>query len=159
MTITPINSINNQPASHDNRRKTQEAVAVGAGATAGAARTTNVVTNLKKGEPVFKGAIEWLKKITTSLNKTNETSGRLISKFKQDMAEFSTDIMKHLEKFNGSKFLTRFVKSSAAKGISTIGGGILAFFVLITGINKAVNTGEIAIGNLKPDKDKFFAAA
>lgn len=157
MPIAPVNSVN--PTNTDTKKRTTEAVAVGAGATAGAARTTNVVSNIKKGEPVFKGAIEWLKRFTASLNKTTGTSGRLISKFKTDMAAFSADIMKHLEKFNGGKFLGKFIKTPVAKGISTIGGGILAFFVLVTGINKAVNTGEIAIANLKPDKEKFLTAA
>ena len=153
MPLEPINRVNSNQ--YDSSRQKKEAAAVGVGGAAGIAGSSKIVSNVKKGEPVFNGAVKTLKNFVSSFNKNSGTSHKLLSNFKSNVVKFSADIMRRLEKYNGSK-LGKLIKLPVAKGLSTVIGGVLAFFVLVTGVNKAIDTGELAVGNMKLNKQHFL---
>ena len=64
-----------------------------------------------------------------------------------------------LLKFKESKFIGPIVKSPITAKFSALAGGALAFFVLVTGINKAARSGSLAVEDLKNKYSQYREVA
>ena len=163
---TTINFAPNQPQINQNQRnkqQTQEQVATGVGAAGAGAAATKYAgkrgLRAQAGEKILGDITEQVSSGIKTVNKVQETATGFIASFKKDLKMFSANIMEHLNKFQNSKFIGPIIKSPITKKFSALAGGALAFFVLVTGVNKAFKTGEIAIDDFKSQYKDFKNAA
>ncbi len=147
-TVSMTNFNNNQVLTPEQREKRKEAgqkVAAGTGVTGAAAyqaKRTSVNNTLKS----------WFSNLTTTTRTARQNATEvtgLYSKFKQNVKFFSSSLVNKAMKLQDIKFIGPIVKSPFAKGIcSTLGVG-MAFFALVTGIDKAYRNGKFAVNDLK----------
>lgn len=151
MEVTSVNTYSpNLTADKMRQRKeaTQD-VAVGVGATG----VTATATRYAGKQGVLQKMFTNVQDVTKVTSKNSKEITGLWSKFIHNTKLFTNDIM---TKFKGIKFLAPIIESPLMKGASKVFGATMAFFVLITGIQKAVDNGRIAVGDLK---DKLNVAA
>lgn len=80
----------------------------------------------------------------------------LLGKFKLDIGRFTKDVTARVMKLQNMKFIGPIVKSPVVKGACGAFGFTMAFFALVTGVNKAVDNGRMAIGDFQ---NRFNRAA
>lgn len=136
------------------RQENQEKVAAGVGGTAGLYKMASkkglqAQSHAQTGEKVYQKATELLTETNKAVINSSEKVTGLWNKFKADVKFFTEDITTKFYKFKNSKFIGSIVKSPIIKKVAGFLGGALAFFVLVTGINKACKTGELAFDDLK----------
>lgn len=154
-----IEAINHQPKiittkTAEQRKENQEKVAAGAGGAAGV--TTTAAKAVGKRASQLEAKEQALQQMMTNVNKTSraitkntkEAEG-LFATFKINIKRYTDDIIKRLSKLQDSKYLAPIVKSPITKKVAGLCGGALAFFVLVTGVNKACRTGALAIDDFK----------
>lgn len=149
------------------RTEQREAVATGAGGVAAGVTATKTARLAKTGarsEKTFSAAENGLqqmatnvKKITRSVNKNTEVATGLFAKFKSNIKFYTKDIMDRINNLKGMKIFEAIKKSPITKGIAGALGAGLAFFVLVTGVNKALKTGSVAVNDLKSQYNEFNA--
>lgn len=145
----------NQPTmTAKQRQEHQEKVAAGVGGAAGLTTSATKMASKRglqaeAGEKAYQQVTHMITEANKTVIKTSETATGLWSTFKANVKLYTKDITKRLEAFKNSKFIGPIVKSPIAKKFAALFGGALAFFVLVTGINKAFKTGEIAFDDLK----------
>ena len=66
-----------------------------------------------------------------------------------------TEIVPLAPRLKNSKFIGPIINSPVTKKLAGVAGGALAFFVLVTGVNKAVKTGAIAVDDFKHQFHEF----
>ena len=81
----------------------------------------------------------------------------LWAKFKHNITMYTQDIMKRLESLKSNKFISRIIDSPITKKAAGVFGAGLAFFVLVTGVNKAFKTGAVAYNDFKYQLDDMKA--
>lgn len=153
--MTRISAISSQtPTMTTQQRENQEKVAAGVGGVAGLSTSATKMAGKKGlqtqvGEKAYQNTIHMLTETNKAVINSSEKVTGLWNTFKNDIKRFSNDIITKLQKFKDSKFIGPIIKSPIIKNIAGFLGGALAFFVLVTGINKAFNTGELAFDDLR----------
>lgn len=135
-------------------REKKEEVATGVGATAGITASATKAAG-KRGLQT-QAAEKTLGQVldtaqTTSRNisqNTKEVTG-LWKTFKENISKYTDQLRGYTNKFKDTKFVGAIIKSPVTKYLTKFFGGALAFFVLVTGVSKAIRTGAIAVKDLK----------
>lgn len=138
----------------EQRKQTQEQVATGIGGAAGVTAAATKYAGRKglkaqAGEQFFGELSGQVASGIKGVNKSQEVAKGLWASFKQNIKMYSASVMEHLNKFKDTKIIGAIVKSPIAKKASFLFGGALAFFVLVTGVNKAFENGKIAVEDFK----------
>ncbi len=130
---------------NNDRRKTQE-VAAGVGAAGyGGARISHMASKKDMLGTMMKNS----SKVTrTAAHNVREASG-IMAKFQKNFVKFTRDFVAGAMKYRNNKILGPIIRSKFLGGISSVFGGTMAFFVLITGLSKTANTAKTAFHDLK----------
>ncbi len=133
------------------RKEKSEQVAAGVGGAAGLTTQATKAASRRglQGEQALSNMLETVTKTQQAVNKNTKAATGLWATFKNNIKIYSTDIYARLNKFKNAKFIGTIVNSPITKKVAGFFGGALAFFVLITGVNKAVKTGAIAVDDFK----------
>lgn len=162
--IVPINSTNySLPKSNlspEERKQQKEQVAAGVGGAAGLSSAATKVASKKGLKPQAAEAglmqmLEGVKNTTNAVNKNTKAARGLFATFKENLAYYPKDITRRLKAITKSKFVTSIIENVVTQKMIGAAGGILAFFVLVTGVNKAVKTGAIAVDDFKNQYKEF----
>ena len=96
----------------------------------------------------------------TQAGKTVSTNAKeaatLWGKYKQNVVRYTKFAIEWVSKFENSKYLKPFFKNKLVLGAASAFGTVMAFFALVTGVNKSIKNGKLMIGDLE---DKFRQAA
>ena len=145
---TPIN----QPQNPQKKEKTETAATV-VGSTGFVATATKYASKqglkAEAGEKVLQTMMEKSQQAARITSNGIKESTGFITKFKKNMKIFSGDFMEIAAKLKNNKILGPIVKSPVTKKLASGFGGVMAFFVLITGISKAAENGSLAINDIQ----------
>lgn len=136
---------------------TTEQVAAGVGGAAGVTTSATKMAG-KKGLSLQ----QMMSNVTNAAEKVTENAEKattLWGKFKNNTKIFTKDILARFKALENSKFIGAIVKNPIVKKSAAVFGGALAFFVLITGVNKAAKTYVNAAGDMKDKVNKLRTAA
>ena len=129
------------------RRETTQNVATGVGAAGVTAQATTYAS--KQGVYArFKGFLGTTTKTAKTLERNSAEVTGLWNKFFRDIKIFSADAMARISKYKEWKFIGPIVKSPVAKAATGVFGATMAFFVLVSGVQKAVDNGRLALNDL-----------
>lgn len=131
------------PEQQAKRKETEQKVATGVGATgAGAAAYQAKRTSVNRTlQSMFANVTNTTK--NARQNAAEVTS--LLGKFKLNVTKFSGDIMAKAMKLKDVKYIGAIVKSPVMRGAAGVFGGAMAFFALVTGVDKAYRNGRLAV--------------
>jgi hypothetical protein len=135
------------PEQQAKRKDTEQKVATGVGTTAAGAAAYQA-----KRTTVNRTLQTWFTNLTNTTRTARQNAAEvtgLFGKFKNNFAKFSGDIMSHAMKFKEMKVIGPIVKSPIMKGTAGIFGGAMAFFALVTGIDKAYRNGKLAVCDVR----------
>ena len=155
-----IPNIDATPYSRSNatseRQKRQQDIALGVG---GAGSTVAVARKVESAESSLQKMVSFLSNNAKTVNKNTKTVNSLFQKFKLNKELFTNNLMTKLAKVKNTKIATFAMKNPVVRKFAGATGGALAFFVLVSGVNKAVKTGEIAVQDYKFNQmqKKFLA--
>lgn len=141
------------PEQHAKRKDTEQKVATGVGATGAGAAAYQA-----KRTAVNKTLQSWFTNLTNTTKAARQNAAEvtgLFGKFKQNFARFSGSIMTKAMKYKDIKYIGALVKSPVMRGAAGIFGGAMAFFALVTGIDKAYRNGRLAVADIG---GRFFNA-
>jgi len=127
------------------RKVTKEHVAEGVG-------VTGAVTYQAKQFATKRSINTMMENVTNAARITSQNSreaSTLLGKFKLDIGRFTKDITARVMKLENMKFIGPIIKSPIVKGACGVFGFTMAFFALVTGVNKAVDNGRIAVGDIQ----------
>lgn len=166
ITVTP-NFQAKTPLTPEQRQQRTEQVATGVGGAAGlssqaakvARRGSINAGTIRNAETQLQHMMEQTQRTMNSVNNNAKAVNGLWSAFKHDIEFYTEDIIKRLESLKNAKFIGPILNSPITKKMAGAAGGALAFFVLITGVNKAVKTGAIAVDDFKNQYSEFKAYA
>lgn len=149
------------------RVEQREAVATGAGGVAAGVTATKAAKLAKTGarsDKTLRAAENGLQqmsanvtRITRSVNQNTEVATTLLGKFKSNIKFYTKDIMDRIGNLKGAKIFEVIKKSPITRTVAGVLGAGLAFFVLVTGINKAFKTGAVAVNDFKNQYNDFKA--
>ena len=135
------------------RRETTQNVATGVGAAGVTAQATTYAS--KQGVYArFKGLLGTTTNTAKTLERNSAEVTGLWNKFFRDIKIFSADAMARISKYKEWKFIGPIVKSPVAKGATSVFGATMAFFVLVSGVQKAVDNGRLALNDMHRRIDK-----
>ena len=146
-------------------REKKEEVATGVGAAAGisgaAYRTAGKralqaeikAQNLERG---FNQVVETVTTTSRNISRNTEAVSGLWGSFKTNITKYTKQLRGYANRFKDTKVIGAIVKSPVTKAATKVFGGALAFFVLITGVSKAVRTGAIAFEDIKSQYNETF---
>lgn len=147
----------------EQRQKRQEQVASGVGGAAGVGAATKFAgKRALKHEAKSEMLADMYAQVSRTMNSVNEgsqVSTGLWHAFKANMTKYTKSVETLLLKFKESKFIGPIVKSPITAKFSAFAGGALAFFVLVTGINKAARSGSLAVEDLKNKYSQYREVA
>lgn len=146
----------NQPVDRDKKEKAQD-VATAVGGTGFAAKASRMASKrgLQQGESTLQTMMQTTQNVMQGTGRTIKESKGLIASFKRHYKMFKGDAIKFFSKWKDRKVLGPIVKSPVVRGIASGFGGILAVFVLISGVNRAIENGELAFNDLKNQYSKY----
>ena len=146
----------NQPVDRDKKEKAQD-VATAVGGTGFAAKASRMASKrgLQQGENTLQSMMQTTQNVMQGTSRTIKESKGLAASFKRHYKMFKGDAIKFFSKWKDSKVLGPIVKSPVVRGIASGFGGILAVFVLISGVNRAIENGELAFNDLKNQYSKY----
>lgn len=146
----------NQPVDRDKKEKAQD-VATAVGGTGFAAKASRMASKrgLQQGESTLQSMMQTTQNVMQGTSRTIKESKGLAASFKRHYKMFKGDAIKFFSKWKDSKILGPVIKSPVIKGIASGFGGILAVFVLISGVNRAIENGELAFHDLKNQYSKY----
>ncbi len=152
----------NRPRLTQEQRERNQQVATGVGGVAGlSASATNIASKramrAKSGEQVLQQMMNTVETTTRTVNQNTQAAKGLWATFKHNIKMYTDDILKRLDTLKNTKFIGSIINSPITKKLAGIFGGALAFFVLVTGVNKAIKTGAIAVDDLKHQIQEFNA--
>lgn len=162
ISVQKISFTGNAPIQRDRKEKVQDAatVAGGTGFVAGASKIAG-----KKGLTAVTSAERGIRTTMDAATEAAELASRgikegsgYLSKFKVLSQKYYGDAIKFLSKFKDNKFIRPIIKSPVGRGIASVFGGTLAFFVLISGIAEAAESGQSAISDIKRRYGKIVNA-
>lgn len=145
------------------RTEKRENVATVGGATAAGVSTsaTKMASRRKLKanilETEFRQVATNVANATKTVNQNTKVATGLWANFKNNIRMYTQDILKHLDKLKSNKFVTKIVENPITKKVAGAFGAGLAFFVLVTGVNKAFKNGTMAVGDLKSKIDDLRA--
>lgn len=147
-----------RPLTQEERVERRENVATGVGGAAGlTASATKMASRrgvkARTGEQVLQGMMTQVTNTTRAVNQNTKVATGLWAKFKHNITAYTQDILKRLDTLKSNKFIGRIIESPLTKKAAGVFGAGLAFFVLVTGVNKAFKTGAVAYGDLKYQLD------
>lgn len=133
------------------RKERNEQVAAGVGGAAGLSTSATKMASKRglQAEQSLSNMLETVTKTQQAVNKNTKAATGLWATFKNNIKVYSADILARLNKLKDTKFIGPIIKSPFTKKVAGFFGGALAFFVLITGVNKAIKTGAIAVDDIK----------
>ncbi|MBP3820899.1 hypothetical protein J6G99_04560 [bacterium] len=137
-----INATPEQKARH--QEKAQE-VAAGTG-VAGAA---SYQAKRYATKQTLNGMFTKVTEASKIAHQNTKVASGLWGKFKYDIGRFSTSIMNQVAKFENMKIIGPIIKSPIMKGTANCFGIGMAFFALVTGLDKAYRNGKFAVLDLK----------
>ena len=142
------------------RKERKEQVAAGVGGAAGLSTTATKYASrqglkAEAEEHVLQQMMQTVTNTTNAVNKNTEAAQGLWATFRSNIKMYTKDIMTRLEHLKNSKFIGPIINSPVTKKLAGVAGGALAFFVLVTGVNKAVKTGAIAVDDFKHQFHEF----
>jgi len=154
MTILPIGATSPNTVQSRNDTKKQEVAAgvgaIGAGTVAGVQKSATMAAGKRamaaegKFAQTLDRIIETSRKATEGTKKANS----MLSGLKLNAAKYTKDILTRLGTLQNKKVIGPVVKM--VKGpFAAFFGGALAFFVLITGVAKTIQTGTVAANDIK----------
>lgn len=153
ISVQKISFTGNLIPNNDKKEKVQDAATV-AGGTGFVAKATSMASN--RGLKTVQSAQRSLK---TTMDAATEAahmasdglkqSSGYIAQFKNLSRKYYGDAISFLGRFKDNKFIRPVIKSPIAKGLATAFGGTLAFFVLISGIAEAAESGNSAISDMQ----------
>ena len=141
------------PSSTGNKTKTDQ-VAAGVGGAAGVTTSATKMAGLSLQK--------MMANVTSTAERVSENAEKattLWGKFKKNTTIFTKDILARFKALENTKFIGAIVKSPIVKKSAALFGGALAFFVLVTGVNKAVKTSVQAAGDIKNKVENLRTAA
>ncbi len=143
-----------RPLTREERVERRENVATGVGGAAGLTASASKmasrkVVKVKTGEQVLQGMMTQVTNTTKAVNQNTKVATGLWARFKSDITMYTKDILKRLEGLKTNKYIAKLIESPLTKKAAGVFGAGLAFFVLVTGVNKAFKTGTVAVGDLK----------
>lgn len=136
------------------KEKTEQAATVigGTGFAASANKYASKRGALMKaaqtGEKTLQSMLDATNKAAKFTGKNGKTVSGLFAKFKQNVHIYASDILKPLKKIN-NRFFKPIVNSPVVRKAANVIAVPMAFFVLVTGVRKAVETGTIAVDDVK----------
>ncbi|MBQ8459708.1 hypothetical protein IJ541_06365 [bacterium] len=150
--------------SPEQRQQKKEEAAVAAGGAAGLSTTATRMAGKKgikaeAGEKALQHMMETVSTTTRNANNTVREAEGLWGAFNRNVKMYAESIMKKFDSLKNTKFIGPLINSPITKKLSFLAGGVLAFFVLITGINKMIKTGTAAVKDLHSQYNDFRAAA
>lgn len=156
-----INSIGAKPTTSAQRREKGQQVAADVGAAA--AVTTTATKAASKRAMKAESTLNQMMNTVTAANRTatknaEEVKG-LWAAFRANMTQYTNQIMGGFERFKNRRIIGAIIKSPVTKGLTKVLGGALAFFVLVSGVNKAIKTGKIAVDDLQNQLNEFNRSA
>lgn len=160
--IPPINAKTTNPTMTAQQRKEKsEQVAAGVGGAAGLSTSATRMAGKRglQAEQQLSNMLETVTKTQQTINKNTKVATGLWGTFKTNIKVYSADILARLNKLKNAKIIGPIIRSPFTKKVAGFFGGALAFFVLITGVNKAVKTGAIAVDDLKNQFNEMRNAA
>ena len=162
MTIIPPITVNPQEP-RTQRNSNQEQVAAGIGGAAGVSTAARYAgqraIKAQEGERILQTTLETVQTASRNVTQNTSTLTRLFNNFRKNTAMFSANLQKRLGALKDVKFIKPILNSPITKKLTMGIGGVLAFFVLATEFNKAVQTGEVAIKDFKGKYDTYRNAA
>jgi len=150
------------PEQQQKRKENTEQAATVIGGTGFAASATRyagkrgLMKNAETGEKVLKTMLENTQKTAKFVSKNSAEAKGLFGNFINNAKIYAGDILNRIAKFKDNKFFGPIVKSPLMKKAAGAFGVTLAFFVLVTGVRKAAETGSLAIDDVK---NKYHLAA
>ena len=156
-----------QPLTPEERKQRQEQVATGVGGAAGLSTQATRMAGkrglnanaARNAEHQLQNMMEQTQRAMQNVNQNSQVAIGLWANFKSNIKFYTNDIIKRLESLKNTKFIGPIVNSPVTKKLAGAAGGALAFFVLVTGVNKAVKTGAIAVDDFKSQYNDFRTAA
>lgn len=160
--IVAFTGAEHKPLTKQERVERRQDVATGVGGAAGlTASATKMASRrgvkAKTGEQVLQGMMTQVTNTTRAVNQNTKVATGLWAKFKHNITMYTQDIMKRLESLKSNKFISRIIDSPITKKAAGVFGAGLAFFVLVTGVNKAFKTGAVAYNDFKYQLDDMKA--
>lgn len=154
---------NEQVRYSEQNQKRQEQVASGVGGAAGVGAAAKFAgKRALKNEAKSEALAEMYAQVGRTMNTVNEgskaTSG-LWHAFRANMKKYTQSVETLMMRFKDAKYIGPIIKSPITAKFSALAGGALAFFVLVTGINKAARSGSLAIDDLKNKYGQFKEVA
>lgn len=128
--------------SNNRNKETAQNVATGVGVTGYATRYAS-----KRG--ILGSMLEKSNRAVHIASKNSKEANTLLGRFWQNSKRYSGDIMRGLAKHKNNRYIAAIIKNPLAQKAASALGGVMAFFVLITGIRQSVETGKLAINDTK----------
>ena len=151
----------------DKKQEKKEKAAAAIGGTAGAATTASRMASKRgmqaaaaeanAGEGILASTLNRVAGVAKKAEENSKVVNSLWGKFVQNSKMYAQDLMKRLEALKDAKIIGKIVKSPIAKGAASVAGGALAFFALVTGLNKAFRDGSIVVNDMKSKIADFTA--
>lgn len=161
--IIAFTGTEHKPLTPQERTQKRENAATVGGATAAgvSASATKMASRrrLKVGilESEFRQVMTNVADTTKAVNQNTKVATGLWSSFKANIKMYTQDILKRLEVLKTNKFISKVIDSPIIKKSAGVFGAGLAFFVLVTGVNKAFKTGSVAVCDFKSKMDDLRA--
>ena len=151
----------------EERKQRQEYVATGVGGAAGLSTQATRMAgkrglnaqSARSAERQLQNMLESTQRTMGAVNKNAKAAKGLWANFKYNVKFYTKDILTRLDGLKNAKVIGPIINSPITKKMAGFAGGALAFFVLVTGVNKAVKTGSIAVDDFKNQYKEFRAAA
>lgn len=142
------------PADQTQKDKKEKAATIVGGA--GFATTANKYAKgyasrrgLANGESTLQKMLEATTRTARQSSKIAKESGSLIAKFKANVKIYTADAIRMISKLQDNKIIGAIVKNPLMKKVASGFGVVMAFFVLVTSLTKAVENGNLAINDAK----------
>lgn len=160
--VIPFTGNEHRPRLTPEQRERNEQVATGVGGVAGLSASATKMAGkrgmrAKSGEQVLQQMMNTVETTTRTVNQNTKVAKGLWGTFKHNITMYTDDILRRLNSLKNHKFIAKIIDSPITKKAAGFFGGALAFFVLVTGINKAFKTGSIAVDDFKKQIREFNA--
>ncbi|MCM1338745.1 MAG: hypothetical protein NC191_03640 [Muribaculaceae bacterium] len=149
--MNAIQSTTGYPPTSTGKNKTEQ-VAAGVGGAAGITASATKMAGkrgLVASENSLASMLSTVTKTAGTVTENAETATSLWGKFKLNTKIFTIDLLKKFKALENKKFIGAIFKSPLLKKAAGAFGVGLAFFVLVSGVNKAAQTTVEAAGDIK----------
>lgn len=142
------------PGDKTSKEKKEKAATIVGGA--GFATTANKYAKgyasrrgLASGESTLQRMLEATTRTARQSSKIAKESGSLLAKFKANVQIYTADALKAFSKLQNNRIIGAIVKNPLIKKVASGFGVVMAFFVLVTSLTKAVENGSLAVNDAK----------